>query len=486
MKSFKTVAAILLAAFSVISCQKDDDGASSGIAAGTVSEASSFSATVSITVTTVSTADMNKGKFGLLYIEESELGGNDANILFDNYLKTGEFGGLKQQNAPSVKPDGTFTVTLSKLHHSSKYYYAGFVELRDGSRYVGEASTFETMEFAPVVTTVGTGDVTFYTAALKGNVSINASDKSAVETGIVWAGNDTPSKSNGKLLPCSQGASADGNIEAKVVNLEAGTTYWFRAYVCLKETSEYFYGDVMNFTTKDLSEMAIDLGLSVLWASCNLGTEDPLSSGNRYKWGEITPTSSSSIDDYAYYDAANDEWENIGDDISGKPEYDAATATLGGKWRMPTQEEIAELLNLNAELVVPDGDRQRSYIEFYGIKGNNMIVPMVLPGGTYSREFYFVRQDGTSTSRLTAGYSGFPYVDLFSSTQCRYGINVAYTYSAMIDYDNNSNYVISHDTGGVWDLIQQYGLLEIIPGTVSERMFIQKYQCCFIRPVCDR
>ena len=93
---------------------------------------------------------------------------------------------------------------------------------------------------------------------------------------------------------------------------------------------------------------AVDLGLSVKWASCNLGADSPEKSGNFYAWGETSPKGSYYINTYPYWlDANNDELYDdeemlLDFDISGTV-YDAASANLGGKWRMPTREEVGEL-----------------------------------------------------------------------------------------------------------------------------------------------
>lgn len=488
MKSFKTIAAVMLAAFFAVSCDNsgNEGGGASDITAGTVDETTAFSATITATVNTIDVADLNKGKFGLIYIADSELGGKNAQDLFSNWLQTGELGALKQQKSPSVKPGGIFSVTLTKLHPSSKYYYAGYAELRDGSRYIGDASFFETQKFPLSISTDGTGKVTFYTAVLKGNVAVSASDKTSVEVGMVWADNETPTSLNGKLVPQAQGVAEDGSFEVSIVNLKPGKQYWFRTYACSKETKEYFYGDVKSFNTTDLSEMAVDLGLSVLWASCNLGTEDPYVSGNRYRWGEINPSSSNSKDDYSHYNADDDSWDDLGD-ISGNPKYDAAAATLGGKWRMPTQDEIAELLGLREELIYPNNDYSKiPYVKVNGVRGKDIIIPMVEPGDMHYMEYYFVQPGETNYSWVSVGYGGFPHVDLWSSTTCKYGINVAYTYSALEDSDNDGNPAVDHDGAGIWDLLKEVELIETIPTTQSERMFAQKYQLCNIRPVCDR
>lgn len=88
----------------------------------------------------------------------------------------------------------------------------------------------------------------------------------------------------------------------------------------------------------------VDLGLSVYWGSCNLGAESPEESGNFYAWGETSPKSSYTKENYAYYDKSTTQYVNIGSDISGT-QYDAAKVNLGGSWRMPTREEFQELID---------------------------------------------------------------------------------------------------------------------------------------------
>lgn len=88
----------------------------------------------------------------------------------------------------------------------------------------------------------------------------------------------------------------------------------------------------------------VDLGLSVYWASCNLGAESPEEFGNYYAWGETSPKSKYSKENYSFYNSSTDNYIDIGDNISGT-EYDAATVNIGSDWRMPTKEQLQELLD---------------------------------------------------------------------------------------------------------------------------------------------
>ncbi|MCF0130653.1 MAG: carboxypeptidase regulatory-like domain-containing protein [Pseudobutyrivibrio sp.] len=81
----------------------------------------------------------------------------------------------------------------------------------------------------------------------------------------------------------------------------------------------------------------VDLGLSVKWASCNLGADAPEKTGTFYAWGELASKEDYSKETCLYY-------EKEMADISGNPDYDAAAKLSNGKMRMPTQKEMTELL----------------------------------------------------------------------------------------------------------------------------------------------
>ena len=96
---------------------------------------------------------------------------------------------------------------------------------------------------------------------------------------------------------------------------------------------------------------AVDLGLSVKWANCNIGASTPEDAGACYAWGETEEKEEYTPFTYKYYlgDLNEDgnynnseEYENIGHDISGTI-YDVVRTKWGGTWRMPTKEELEEL-----------------------------------------------------------------------------------------------------------------------------------------------
>ena len=87
---------------------------------------------------------------------------------------------------------------------------------------------------------------------------------------------------------------------------------------------------------------AVDLGLSVRWATCNIGANNPEDFGDYFAWGETEPKDEYSRENYMFYDALNKRTHiDRGMVISGT-ELDAARKLWGNDWRMPTQTEIEE------------------------------------------------------------------------------------------------------------------------------------------------
>ena len=141
---------------------------------------------------------------------------------------------------------------------------------------------------------------------------------------------------------------------------------------------------------------AVDLGLSVKWASCNVGAERPEEYGDYFAWGEVSPKEEYTTQTYQYWTDYNGdcywdqgEFANLGD-ISGNPQYDAATANWGGAWRMPTKAEQDELLNnCTWEWTTLNGVNGRKVT---GPNGNSIFLPAA--GCRYGTSSYYVGSSG--------------------------------------------------------------------------------------------
>ena len=109
---------------------------------------------------------------------------------------------------------------------------------------------------------------------------------------------------------------------------------------------------VVTFGTENGHDW-VDLGLSVKWATANVGASKPQDYGNYYAWGETTTKETYNWSTYKY------GTYNYDHDYSKLTKYnksdnrttlfyfsdDAAYVNWGGKWRMPTLRQQGELRN---------------------------------------------------------------------------------------------------------------------------------------------
>ena len=143
------------------------------------------------------------------------------------------------------------------------------------------------------------------------------------------------------------------------------------------------------------AEEYIDLGLpnGTLWARCNVGANQPEGYGGYFAWGETEPK-----DDYTggtykwaytedgkmYYTKYNTNSTNGAVDKKTEldPEDDAATVNMGPEWRMPTRDEITELVeNCTWEWTQLNG--VNGY-QVTGPNGNSIFLPAAGESAKYS------------------------------------------------------------------------------------------------------
>ena len=162
----------------------------------------------------------------------------------------------------------------------------------------------------------------------------------------------------------SNEGAISGSLHALALNYTKGVAGEMK--IAYKFTDSYTvagreFPNEYSLSFSIVSEMeCVDLGLSVKWATCNLGASKPTENGGYYQWAGTKDVSDTSI---------NLDWDNCpyhtgSDENSGWTKYnkessygtvddktvlesmdDAASVALGGKWRMPTAEEWAELNN---------------------------------------------------------------------------------------------------------------------------------------------
>lgn len=248
--------------------------------------------------------------------------------------------------------NGLYRRGYQAISWSDKVVFAGAHCLRFGDakwersiidRYVGVSVRPVCGVFKSKTVTVTTGgatDITSNSAVLSGTLS--DADKS-ITCGIIYGTSSSLSSTSGTKVS----STSSGDYSVTVTDLEDNTTYYYRAYAI--SDGEYCYGEVCSFKTENLVVIeAIDLGLSVKWASCNVGAESPEDYGGYYAWGETKEKNDYSSSTSITYGLSTSELRSQGiidSDDNLTAAYDAATDNWGSSWRMPTKEEIEELFN---------------------------------------------------------------------------------------------------------------------------------------------
>ena len=99
----------------------------------------------------------------------------------------------------------------------------------------------------------------------------------------------------------------------------------------------------------------VDLGLSVKWATCNVGATTPEEYGDYFAWGETETKEVYNYETYKYCEGTettltkycHDKKYGANGFVDNKYELelkdDAAHVNWGGKWRMPTADELDDL-----------------------------------------------------------------------------------------------------------------------------------------------
>lgn len=106
-----------------------------------------------------------------------------------------------------------------------------------------------------------------------------------------------------------------------------------------------------HYASNHTHHQYVDLGLSVKWATCNVGASKPEEYGDYFAWGEVKPKE---VYDWSTYKWCNGSEESLTKydgyfdifDISFELELsdDVAHTNWGGDWRMPTAEDFIELI----------------------------------------------------------------------------------------------------------------------------------------------
>jgi Serine/threonine protein kinase len=161
----------------------------------------------------------------------------------------------------------------------------------------------------------------------------------------------------------------------------------------------------------------IDLGLSVKWASCNIGANPMTPQGGLYGWGDsIGNKKTKKIEDYLEYRGGM--YLTTPHNISGT-KYDIATHYWGKEWRIPTVKEWKELVT-QCTWTIETFSQYEGY-RVVGPNGNSIFLP------------FTGKREGTTVSDSEKGF-------YWTSEMVPYSFEYALCY--FIDKDKNDIAII--------------------------------------------
>ncbi|MBQ4525349.1 MAG: hypothetical protein IJA00_04660 [Bacteroidaceae bacterium] len=324
----------------------------------------------------------------------------------------------RKVTSTSEGPD--FSATIDGLAEGTTYHIRAYAVNAKGVGY-GETRSFfatQTIELPGLSDTQvsSSGDVT---ATAVATLADNGGDMLIVERGFcISSTSEEPTINDRKLVSTSEGSE----FSAKIDGLTAGTTYYVRAYVMTSKGVAY--ASVASFKALKIAGLngceVVDLGLSVKWASCNVGAFFPEEYGGYFAWGETKEKSSYYLATYKHFNSSTKGFYDIGSNIS-KTSYDVAYVKWGGSWRMPTHDEIKELVD----------NCSWEWITYNGVNGQLVTAPngnsIFLPAAGY--------RYGTDLN--SCGSNGYYWSATF------YGDDSYSAYS--LNFDGGGNYLDFRD-----------------------------------------
>lgn len=198
----------------------------------------------------------------------------------------------------------------------------------------------------------------------------DSSDKQGEDRGFIGV-----PKSVVSILDEKQGSELPTEYKYGGISAENNKTYDinFKSVTLPNDRIVTVYEDFQK-VEKTINYEYVDLGLSVKWAKCDIGASSETEYGALFQWGETSGVSGSLVGKYSdenyswasykycegsentltKYNTSASYGENPDDITTLEPVDDAATQIMGSDWRMPTLDEIQELMRGTTNEWIPN------------------------------------------------------------------------------------------------------------------------------------
>lgn len=315
----------------------------------------------------LTSSEIALGKCGVLYCLDTL----NAQSIFNSWKQGNDDAECLVYDGGKAKTKG-FDVTVSNLYPDTAYSFCLFFKSKDDSkREISEVTTFRTLEFKPQYKSMRADTVRMCYAIVKGSVVIDSHDASQCSAGLILSDTVDGNLDSPEHIRIYNAAKGNvKNLRYIAEYLRAGRTYYYRVFVKYTtpdKVEHVVYGPEKTFSTVSADDWGVDLGLpsGIKWSKSELGQQDIndaydiiFTEAYYCRWGSLKGDYYTT-DVYEYLNPVDSSFIDIGNNISGT-QYDVAHYVLGGQWRMPTKEDVEELITYCQ--VSPPSEKRISFI----------------------------------------------------------------------------------------------------------------------------
>ena len=308
-------------------------------------------------------------------------------IYSDNQEKVENHKGVKKIEGRDLS-ENRFLVQLTDLKAKQEYFYSSYLRLDEGRIIYGDISSFVTKASYKVTFNANGGKGGMEPQHFEEDDNKALTENTFTREGYEFAGWNTKADGSGQYFHPQQAHLLTDNVNLfaqwqVISGMEEGYTY-------------------------------VDLGLSVEWATRNVGAERREAYGDYFAWGETQTKNNYAWDSYRWGIASDLLTKYCVDAAHGKNGAtdgkttleltdDAARVQWKGAWRMPTLAEQKELRekctwkwkNLNGiagyEVTGPSG--KSIFLPAAGFKNNDAIYQQGSYGCYWSSSLYEIQSD---------------------------------------------------------------------------------------------
>ena len=199
-------------------------------------------------------------------------------------------------------------------------------------------------------TTKITDDIEYKANFISHKITVTASEGGTAKTSKTQVGH------NGQVTLTATPQEGCGFVNWTVNGVEVSTQNPYTTTITEDIEIKANFNYANGATGLNNSKGYVDLGLSVKWATCNVGATTPEGSGDYFAWGETTPKTTYNLSTYKYCNGdeysmtkycTRSKYGIVDNKTTLELSDDAAHVNWGGSWRMPTKAEQDELRDTN-------------------------------------------------------------------------------------------------------------------------------------------